>query len=187
MQSHEPQQYKPNARDESTAPAEFLFSCPCLPRVLFVPTALSPPWAMQECRPKGLTHPHVMCKPKWIYAWSVVGRVIVRLDCGRWAFVGSDMLVHGNGLGLGIWNWKSPARSELLHSPGRKPWVRYWHTFIEPPTGAALPQRMQSHEPQLNKPNARDESAAPAELLFFCPCVPRVLFVPTALVISLNV
>ena len=47
--------------------------------------------------------------------------------------------------------------------------------------GAALSQRMQSHEPQLNKPNARAESAAPTELLFFLPCVPRVLFVPLAL------
>ena len=95
----------------------------CVPRVLFVPLALSPPWALQECRPKGLTHPHVMYKLKRICAWSVEGRVIVGLDCGRWAFVGSDMLVHGNGLGLGIINRKSPARAALLHSPGRKPWV----------------------------------------------------------------
>ena len=84
------------------APTELLFFCLCLPRVLFVPLALSPPWAMQECRPKGLTHPHVMYKLNRICAWFVVGRVIVGLDCGRRAFVGSDMLVHGNRLGLGI-------------------------------------------------------------------------------------
>ena len=95
---------KANARAESAAPTELLFFCPCLPRVLFVPLALSPPWALQEYRPKGLTHPHVMYKPKWICARLVVGSVIVGLDCGRRAFVGSDMLVHGNGLGFGIRN-----------------------------------------------------------------------------------
>ena len=31
------------------------FLCTCLPRVLFVPLALSPPWALQECRAYG-TH-----------------------------------------------------------------------------------------------------------------------------------
>ena len=54
-------------------------------------------------------------------------------------------------------------------------------THFLSPVGAAQPQRMQSHEPQLNKPNARAKSAAPTELLFFCPCLPRVLFVPLAL------
>ena len=42
-----------NARAESAAPTELLFFCPCLPRVLFVPLALSPPWALQECRAYG--------------------------------------------------------------------------------------------------------------------------------------
>ena len=41
---------KANARAESAAPTELLFFWPCLPRVLFVPLALSPPWAMKECR-----------------------------------------------------------------------------------------------------------------------------------------
>ena len=49
----------------------------------------------------------------------------------------------------------SPARAILLHSPGRKPWVKHWHIFIEPPTGAALPRR---------KADARAGSAAPTEL-----------------------
>ncbi len=66
----------------------------------------------------------------------------------------------------------SPVRAILLHSPGRKPWVNHWNIFFEPPTGAALPRR---------KANARAESAAPTELLFFGPCLPRVLFVPLAL------
>ena len=29
----------------------------------------------------------------------------------------------------------SPARAILLHSPGRKPWVNHWNTFIEPRRG----------------------------------------------------
>ena len=33
------------------------------------------------------------------------------------------------------------------------------------PLGAALSQRMQSHEPQRHKPNARAVSAAPTELI----------------------
>ena len=45
-----------NAHTESAAPTELLFFlCTCLPRVLFVPLALSPPWALQECRAYG-TH-----------------------------------------------------------------------------------------------------------------------------------
>ena len=31
-----------------------------------------------------------------------------------------------------------PFRAVLLHSPGRKPWVNYWNTFIEPQRGEAL-------------------------------------------------
>ena len=29
----------------------------------------------------------------------------------------------------------SPVRAILLHSPGRKPWVRHWYTFFEPRRG----------------------------------------------------
>ena len=57
----------------------------------------------------------------------------------------------------------SPARATLFQSPGRKPWVNCFHTFLSS-VGAALSQRMQSHEPQRHKPNARSVSAAPAEL-----------------------
>ena len=32
----------------------------------------------------------------------------------------------------------SPNGAILLHSPGRKPWVNYWNTSIEPRWGAAL-------------------------------------------------
>ena len=57
----------------------------------------------------------------------------------------------------------SPARATHLHSPGRKPWVNCFYTFLSS-VGAALSQRMQSHEPQRHKPNARSVSAAPTEL-----------------------
>ena len=53
-----------------------------------------------------------------------------------------------------------------LHSPGRKPWVSHLYTFIEPQRGGTT----------LSKTNARAESAAPTELLFFFPCVPRVSY-----------
>ena len=84
----------------------------------------------------------------------------------------------------------SPERAILLHSPGRKPWVKHWNTFIE--KGAALPRR---------KTNARVVSAAPTELdITFRSCIPRVSFqalpsfhpglcrsiVPTALIMHLN-
>ena len=51
----------------------------------------------------------------------------------------------------------SPTRAILLHSPGRKPWVRHCNTFIEPQRGGTL----------LSKTNARAVSAAPTELLIF--------------------
>ena len=35
---------------------------------------------------------------------------------------------------------KSPVRAILLHSPGRKPWVNCFYTFLSP-VGAALPRR----------------------------------------------
>ena len=51
----------------------------------------------------------------------------------------------------------------LLHSPGRKPWVNYWNTFIEPQRGGTF-QRMQSHEP-----NARCECRSyGAQSAFVC-------------------
>ena len=50
----------------------------------------------------------------------------------------------------------SPARAELLQSPGRKPWVSHSYTSIEPQRGGTTPTA-----------DARAESAAPTELLFF--------------------
>ena len=55
----------------------------------------------------------------------------------------------------------SPVRAILLHSPGRKPWVRYCNTFIEPQRGGTL----------LSKTNARAVSAAPTELFIFVSSV----------------
>ena len=56
----------------------------------------------------------------------------------------------------------SPVRAILLHSSGRKPWVNYWNTSIEPPRGGT----------PLSQTNARAESAAPHRssyyLLFVC-------------------
>ena len=56
----------------------------------------------------------------------------------------------------------SPVRAILLHSPGRKPWVNYWNTSIEPQRGGT----------PLSQTNARAESAAPHRssyyLLFVC-------------------
>ena len=44
----------------------------------------------------------------------------------------------------------SPFRAILLQSPGRKPWVSCYNTFVEPPKGR--------HNPTIN---TRAESAAP--------------------------
>ena len=49
----------------------------------------------------------------------------------------------------------SPARAIHFHSPGRKPWVNHWNTFIEPRRGGTI----------LSKANARSISAAPTELI----------------------
>ena len=63
--------------------------------------------------------------------------------------------------------WSSPARAILLHSPGRKPWVRHCNTFIEPQRGGTL----------LSKTNARAVSAAPyRSSIRICLCVPRVSY-----------
>ena len=84
----------------------------------------------------------------------------------------------------------SPARAILLHSPGRKPWVNYWNTFIEPQRGGTSE----------TKDKCSRYSAAPTELLFLCTCLPRVSFralpslhpglcrsgVPTALIMHLD-
>ena len=86
----------------------------------------------------------------------------------------------------------SPKGAILLHSPGRKPWVNYCYTFIEPRRGGTT-ERINS--------DVLAVSAAPCRssfYLFFC--FPRVSYralpsfhpglcrsaVPTALVISLN-
>ena len=56
----------------------------------------------------------------------------------------------------------SPVRAILLHSPGRKPWVNYWNTSIEPQRGGT----------PLSQTNTRAESVAPHRssyyLLFVC-------------------
>ena len=65
---------------------------------------------------------------------------------------------------------RSPARAILLHSPGRKPWVNRRNTFIEPQRGGTTPRQMLSLKVPLLRSSIR-----------FCPCLPRVLFVPLAL------
>ena len=55
----------------------------------------------------------------------------------------------------------SPARAILLHSPGHKPWVSYWNTFIEPQRGGTI-------SPKSKCFNTRVVSVAPTELLIFC-------------------
>ena len=57
----------------------------------------------------------------------------------------------------------SPVGAILLYSPGRKPWVSHLYTFIEPQRGGTI----------LSKTNARAESAAPTELLFFLSMSPQ--------------
>ena len=56
----------------------------------------------------------------------------------------------------------SPARATLLHSPGRKPWVRALIYIFLSPVGAA--------QPQSESPNTRAVSAAPkgAHSIFIC-------------------
>ena len=36
---------------------------------------------------------------------------------------------------IGDENADKPCKGDTLHSPGRKPWVNYWNTFIEPQRG----------------------------------------------------
>ena len=85
----------------------------------------------------------------------------------------------------------SPVRAILLHSPGRKPWVNYWNTFIEPQRGSTSE----------TKDKCSRYSAAPTELdITFGSCITRVSYralpsfhpglckcvVPTALIMRLD-
>ena len=86
----------------------------------------------------------------------------------------------------------SPKGAILLHSPGRKPWVNYCYTFIEPRRGGTSPKQV----PQYSRCKCRSYGAQN----FVVFCFPRVSYralpsfhpelwrgiVPAALVISLN-
>ena len=82
-----------------------------------------------------------------------------------------------------------PLGTTLLHSPGCKPWVNHWNTFIEPHRGGTSVRVLGVVVGlcllcciyPLGHLRAWD-SAAPTELdITFRSCVPRVLFVPLAL------
>ena len=64
----------------------------------------------------------------------------------------------------------SPVRAILLHSPGRKPWVRHWHTFFEPRRGGTFPTNA--------KPQTKRSLWVPLlrSSIRFCLCIPRVSY-----------
>ena len=149
----------------SAAPTELNLLLSAFPQGFISGFALISPWALQECRPfRALCRivcvypgfhiglcPHstlgyagvspfqgslsywrlgycvvVLCPLnvfgvcKWILAFV---RVFV-FDCGC-IVCGIDCCVRA----------MSPKGAILLHSPGRKPWVNHWNTFIEPLQG----------------------------------------------------
>ena len=69
----------------------------------------------------------------------------------------------------------SPVRAILLHSPGRKPWVNCFHTFIEPHRGGTFPTNANPRM-QIHKPNARCECRSYGALNFCAPYLPRVSY-----------
>ena len=69
----------------------------------------------------------------------------------------------------------SPVRAILLHSPGRKPWVNCFHTFIEPHRGGTFPTNANPRM-QIHKPNARCECRSYGALNFCVPYLPRVSY-----------
>jgi len=66
---------------------------------------------------------------------------------------------------------RAPNGATLLHSPGRKPWVNCFHTFIESQRGNTF---------STNRNTTKQILALLVPLLrssfYFCPCVPRVPF-----------
>ena len=78
-------------------------------------------------------------------------------------------------------------RAILLHSPGRKPWVNYWNTFMSP-KGAALPRRKTNARvivPLLRSSILLLVRVYPGFHIGLCPGLCRSV-VPTALRISLD-
>ena len=109
--------------------------CLCLPRVPF--------WALPSfhpglCRSIALTGLIVVLgvcgvvfvKCVWVCKWIVAFVRVLVCDC----------IVCGIGGRIVWWDcWCgrviSPNGAILPHSPGRKPWVNHWNTFIEPQRG----------------------------------------------------
>ena len=70
----------------------------------------------------------------------------------------------------------SPARAILLQSPGRKPWVRHWYTFIEPCKGGTFPTNAKTQTATTqNKCSRRKCRSYGAQSAFIC-VYPRVSF-----------
>ena len=99
--------------------------------------ALIPPWALQECRPcrAHCRIGRLRCCVVVLCSLNVLGCVNGLLRSFVYLF---DFDCMGCGIGdcLGRIDWcgraMSPKGAILLHSPGRKPWVRYVKTYFEP-------------------------------------------------------
>ena len=116
-----------------------LSDCLLFPQGFISGFALISPWAMQEYRP---FRAHcrigrlgycvvVLCSLNACLGCvnGLLRLVVYLFDC--------DCIVCGIG-GIDLCGRAmSPKGATLLQSPGRKPWVNHWNTFIEPPTGAA--------------------------------------------------
>ena len=138
------------------------FLCTCLPRVLFVPLALSPPWALQECRAYG-THAST---PQPIQQQAQTTTPNNKSDNKRKQPHQTIIRMINRKLDQSA---RSPARAILPQSPGRKPWVSHSYTFIEPCKGGTFPTNAKPQTATTqNKCSHRKCRSYGAQFAFIC-------------------
>ena len=119
----------------SAAPTELILLLLVFPQGSISGFALISPWAMQECRPC-----RALCR---IGRLRCCGIVFVKCVWGVNGFLRSFVFLYLidcivcdiGGIVCGIdccVRAMSPKGAILLHSPGRKPWVRCVRTYFEP-------------------------------------------------------
>ena len=125
-----------NARAVSAAPTELNLILSVCTQGSISGFALIPPWAMRECRPYR-AHCRIGCLRCCVVvlcSLNVFGCVNGLLCLVVYLF-DFDCIVCGIG-GIDLCGRAmSPNGAILLQSPGRKPWVNYCNTFIEPLQG----------------------------------------------------
>ena len=99
------------------------------------------PCSQSRCANRTALHPAIIFKCKGTTYFEICNTFRKKYFCPCWNHSKKRGKASASKQQNNWWVtkiWMSPVRAILLHSPGRKPWVNHWITFMSPKGAAQL-------------------------------------------------